>query len=136
MVMGMSYEQFWNESPSLVLTYRKAFRIKRELENEMAWIQGLYIYDAVAVCLQNVLRKRGQKRESYIEKPIDIFPLTPTEKKRREREEMIKTQKTLEQMRQNQIARRKKSEAKSPKKEVVNDGRVDGNSGDRGKTQS
>ena len=85
MVMGMSYEQFWNESPSLVLTYRKAFRIKRELENEMAWVQGLYIYDAVAVCLQNVLRKRGQKRESYIEKPIDIFPLTPTEKKRRER---------------------------------------------------
>ena len=134
--MGMSYEQFWDESPYLVLTYRKAFRIRKELENEMAWVQGLYIYDAIAVCLHNVLRKRGQKCDNYIEKPIDIFPLTPTEKKRREREEMIKTQKTLEQMRQNQIARKKKSEAKSPKKEVVNDGRIDGNSGDRGKTQT
>ena len=134
--MGMTLEQFWDGSPSLALTYRKAFKIKRELENEMAWIQGLYIYDAVAVCLQNVLRRRGQKRESYIEKPIDIFPLTPKEKRRKEREEMSKTQKTLEQMRQNQIARKKRSEAKSPKKEVVNDGRHDGNSGDRGKTQS
>lgn len=113
--MGMSYEQFWDESPYLVKTYRKAFRIKRELENEMAWVHGMYIYDAIAVVLQNVLRKRGQKRENYIEKPLDIFPLTPAEQKRREREEILKTQKTLEQMRQNQIARKKKSEAKSPK---------------------
>lgn len=133
--MGMSYEQFWDESPYLVLTYRKAFRIRKELENEMAWVQGLYIYDAIVVCLHNVLRKRGQKCDNYIEKPIDIFPPTPAEKKRREREAILKTQKTLEQMRQNQIARKKRSEAKSPKKEVVNDGRHDGNLGDRGKTQ-
>jgi len=131
--MGMTLEQFWDESPYLVLTYRKAFKIKRELENEMAWIQGLYIYDALAVVLQNVCRKRGQKRENYIEKPIDIFPLTPAEKKRREREEMLKTQKTLEQMRAAQVARKKRSEAKSPKKEVVDDGRSDGNTGNRGK---
>lgn len=110
--MGMTLEQFWDGSPYLVKTYRKAFQIRRELKNEMAWIQGLYVYDAIAVSLQNVLRKRGQKRENYIEKPIDIFPLTSAEKKRREREELIKNQKILEQMRANQQARKKRSEAK------------------------
>jgi len=114
MAMGMSYEQFWDGSPYLVQTYLKAFRYKRELENEMAWLQGAYIFNAVAVCLQNVLRKKGQKRENYIEKPIDIFPLTDAEKKRREREDMLKMQRALEQMRVNQDAR-KRSKAKSPK---------------------
>lgn len=115
--MGMTLEQFWDGSPYLVKTYRKAFRIKRELENEMAWIQGLYFYDALAVCLQNVLRKKGQKRENYIERPIDIFPLTPSEKKRREREKLVNTQKALEQMRANQQARKKRLEAKKSPKE-------------------
>lgn len=114
MAMGMSYEQFWNGSPYLVQTYLKAFRYKRELENEMAWLQGAYIFNAVAVCLQNVLRKKGQKRENYIEKPIDIFPLTKSEKKRREREDMLKMQRALEQMMVAQDAR-KRSKAKSPK---------------------
>ena len=134
--MGMSYEQFWDESPYLVLTYRKAFKIKRELDNEMAWLTGLYFYDALAVALQNVLRKRGQKRENYLEKPLDIFPLTPREQKRREREQMLKTQKAMEQMVAAQNARKKRSEAKSPKKEVVDDVRRDGNAGNRSKAQS
>lgn len=114
MAIGMSYEQFWNGSPYLVQTYLKAFRYKREMENEMAWLQGAYIFNAVAVCLQNVLRKKGQRRENYIEKPIDIFPPTEAEKKRREREDMLKMQKALEQMRVNQNAR-KRSKEKSPK---------------------
>ena len=134
--MGMSYEQFWDGSPYLVLTYRKAFKIKRELDNEIAWLTGLYFYDALAVALQNVLRKCGQNRENYIEKPLDIFPLTQREKKRREREQMLKTQKAMEQMVAAQNARKKRSEAKSPKKEVVDDVRRDGNAGNRSKAQS
>jgi len=124
--MGMTLEQFWDGSPYLVLTYRKAFKIKRELDNEMAWLTGMYFYEALSVSLYNILRKRGQKCENYREKPLDIFPLTPAEKKRREREEMLKTQKTLEQMMAAQKARKKKSEAKSPKKEVSDDGRRNG----------
>ncbi len=112
--MGMSYEQFWEQSPYLVQTYLKAFRLKRELENEMAWIQGLYIYDAIAVCFQNVLKKKGQKSEKYLEKPIDIFPLTKREKKRREQQEIANTQKVFEQMVAAQKAKKKKSVAKSP----------------------
>ena len=88
MAMGMTYEQYWDAPPHLAVAYRKAHRLRRELDNEMAWLQGLYVYDAFAVCMKNAFSKRGAKKEQYIEKPFDIFPLTESEKKRREREEL------------------------------------------------
>ena len=104
--MGMSYEQFWDEPPFLAVAYRKAYRLKRETENEQAWLHGLYVYDAFAVCLANAFAKRGAKKQTYIERPIDIFPLTQREKKRRENEENAKMQAAMEAMVREQ--RRKK----------------------------
>lgn len=94
--MGMTPTQYWDESPYLVVAYRKAYRLKREAENEQAWLQGLYVFDAFAVCLANVFAKRGAKKQQYIDKPIDIFPLTEREKKRRELEEQKKMQQAME----------------------------------------
>lgn len=94
--MGMTPTQYWDESPYLVVAYRKAYRLKREAENEQAWLQGLYVFDAFAVCLANVFAKRGAKKQQYIEKPLDIFPLTEKEKKRREQEEQKKMQQAME----------------------------------------
>ena len=71
--MGMTYEQYWEQSPYLAVAYRRAYRLKREAENEQAWLQGLYVFDAFAVCLANAFAKRGSKKQNYIEKPIDIF---------------------------------------------------------------
>ena len=106
--MGMTYEQYWEQSPYLVAAYRKAYRLRRDAENEQAWLQGLYTFDAVAVCLANVLAKRGAKKQTYIERPIDIFPLSESEKKRREAEEYAKMQKAMEAMMRKQ-QREKKS---------------------------
>ena len=94
--MGMTPTQYWEESPYLVVAYRKAYRLKRGEENEQAWLQGLYVFDAFAVCLANVFAKRGAKKQQYIDKPIDIFPLTEREKKRRELEEQKKMQQAME----------------------------------------
>lgn len=105
--MGMSYEQYWEQSPYLTVAYRKAYRIKRETENEQAWLQGLYVFDAFAVVLANVFSKRGAKKQKYIERPIDIFPLTEREKKRREAEENAKMQAVMESMVRKQRAKRK-----------------------------
>ena len=66
-----------------------------ELENERAWLQGLYIYDAFAVVLSNAFGKRGSTKQQYLEKPIDIFPLSEKEKKRREQEEREKMMNAL-----------------------------------------
>ena len=105
--MGMSYEQYWEQSPYLTVAYRKAYRIKRETENEQAWLQGLYVFDAFAVVLANVFSKRGAKKQKYIERPIDIFPLTEREKKRREAEENAKMQAVMKSMVRKQRAKRK-----------------------------
>ena len=104
--MGMTYEQYWVESPYLVIAFRKAYRLRREVENENAWLHGLYVYNAVAVCLSNALSKRGSKKQEYIDRPIDIFPLTEKEKKRREMEERQRVMKTLETMQQQQRQRK------------------------------
>ena len=106
--MGMTYEQYWGQSPYLAVAYRKAYRLKREAENEQAWLQGLYVFDAFAVCLANAFAKRGSKKQNYIEKPIDIYPLTEREKKRREAEENAKMQAAMEAMVREQ-RRKKKS---------------------------
>ena len=96
--MGMTYSQFWDEPPYLAVAFRRAYRLKRELDNENAWLQGIYFYDAVAVALQNAFTKRGAKKEKYLERPIDIFPLTEAEKARREDEERKKMQAAMEAM--------------------------------------
>lgn len=105
--MGMSYEDYWEGPPSLAVTYRKAYKLKREMENEQAWLQGLYVYDAFAVCLANAFRKRGAKVQNYLEKPIDIFPLTEKEKREREQEEFEKMQRAMEAMARKQRSRKK-----------------------------
>lgn len=106
--MGMTYEQYWDMSPYLVIAYRKAYKLKREIANEQAWLQGLYVYDAFAVCMANAFAKRGAKKENYLEKPVDIFPLTDSEKERREQEERDKMQKAMEAIASKQ--RRKKKQ--------------------------
>ena len=104
----MSYEQYWEQSPYLVVAYRKAYRLRRETENEQAWLQGLYVFDAFAVVMANVFAKRGSKRQEYLERPIDIYPLTEREKKRRQAEENAKMQAAMEAM-----ARKQRREKKS-----------------------
>ena len=106
--MGMTYEQYWDAPPYLAVAFRKAFKLKRELANEQAWLQGMYVYDAFAVCLANAFSKRGAKKEKYFERPVDIFPLSEDEKKRREREERTKMQKAMESMVKKQRREKKK----------------------------
>ena len=102
MAMGMTIEQFWDEPPILATVFREAHRLRRKMDNETAWIQGLYVYDALAVCLSNAFSKRGAKKQNYTEHPFDLFPLTEVEKKRREQEEYKKMDVVLKKMQQQQ----------------------------------
>lgn len=106
--MGMTYEQYWDGDPQLVVAYRKAFRLRREIENEQAWLQGLYIYDAFSVCMANAFAKKGAKPQKYIEHPIDIYPPSESEKRRRAEEEQRKMEAALKAM----IAQQKREKAK------------------------
>ena len=105
--MGMTYEQFWEGSPQLAVAYRKAYKIKREIANEQAWLQGFYVYDAFMVGLSAVFAKKGAPKQNYMERPIDIFPISDAEKARREQEEFQKMQRALEAMRSAQQRQKK-----------------------------
>lgn len=109
--MGMTYDQYWEGPPRLAVTFRKAYRLRREAENEQAWLQGLYVFDAFAVCLANAFARKGAKKQTYIERPVDIFPPTEQEKKRREAEEYAKMQAAMEAM----IRKQKQQQRKKTK---------------------
>ena len=108
--MGMSYEQFWDGHPHLAVAYRKAHKLKQELANQQAWLQGLYVYDALAVCLKNAFSKQGARKAEYVEQPIDIFPLTEAEKKRREAKEYEKMQEAMKAMQRQQRRKKQKGD--------------------------
>ena len=110
MAMGMSYTEFWDGHPFLTVAYRKAYRLKREIENEQAWLQGLYVYDAISVCMSNLFKKSGGKKSNYFEKPVDIFPLTEKQKAEREKAEYAKMQSAMEAMIRKQQRDKKKGE--------------------------
>lgn len=107
MVMGMTYDQYWEGDPYMAVAYRKAYRLRRESENESLWLQGLYVFDAFSAVLENAFAKRGAARQTYLERPIDLFPLTEQEKKLREAQEREKMQKAMENMISKQRQRKK-----------------------------
>ena len=46
MLIGMSYEQFWEDDPQLYWLYETAYNYKKEIEfkekNYLSWLQGQY----------------------------------------------------------------------------------------------
>ena len=75
----MTYEQFWRGDPWLAKYYREAYVERRKEENRRDWLQGAYIYNAVATAIGNAFRKKGAKTANYVEEPFQIFPLSEAE---------------------------------------------------------
>lgn len=73
----MSIKEFWEEEPDLLWTYRKSYMDEKKLQNELtnyqAWLNGLYMFDAISKVIYNSFcRKNGQEAKTYIEKPYDF----------------------------------------------------------------
>ena len=76
LAIGMSYAEYWEGDPKLTQYYRRAYRIKQEQENNNAWLQGMYVYDAVSTALHNALRGMGKNKppaKDYAKQPYEIF---------------------------------------------------------------
>lgn len=67
----MTYEQFWNMDYELVRYYRKAAKIKQDLDNQQAWLQGAYFYEALAdvAPILHAFAKKGTKPIPYRDSP-------------------------------------------------------------------
>lgn len=74
LAMGMTYDEFYNQDHELVIAYRKAYKMKRNRDNEDMWRQGLYVYQAISrVAPLLVPFSKHPKAEPYLDKPIPMF---------------------------------------------------------------
>lgn len=91
----MPIKEFWEDEPDLIWAYRKSymdkFKLQREVENFNAWLQGLYIYDAVNKSIYNNFNNKN-KVKSYMNQPIDFSKTAEDleKEKQREMEDKIK----------------------------------------------
>ena len=95
MSYGMSYEQFWFGDPWMAKAYEQAYLLKRRVDNEIAWIHGAYVHNAVSAALASAF---GKRKVNYIEKPVDFFPKTDAElaeEKRQKKLQLIRFLSTL-----------------------------------------
>lgn len=116
LAMGMSYEEFWRGSPSLVRAYRKAFEIKRANRNWEMWQQGLYIFTALHCNPIPVgFPKEDSKNSGYPDRPL---PLSEKEAKEQEQQrELDNTKRFIAQ-----LEAESKRNLEKAKKEAVKDG--------------
>lgn len=80
MTMGVTYEEFWYGDYTKFKYVARQYEAQRKLQNEDAWLQGAYVYDAVATALSNAFRKKGAKAQNYLERPLQVYPKTEEEK--------------------------------------------------------
>jgi len=71
--IGMTHKQFWYDDPWLVKAYREADKLKQKRFNDEAWLQGMYVYDAVSIVHYNFNKKKGAKAINYPKQPYDFF---------------------------------------------------------------
>lgn len=85
LAIGMSFAEYWEGDPKLAQYYRKAYRIKQEEINNNAWLQGMYVYDAVSTALHNALRGMGKTKppiKDYAKQPYELFNKAKSELER------------------------------------------------------
>lgn len=97
--IGMTYDQYWNEDSTLVIYYREAEELRLEKQNQLAWLQGMYIYDAIGRISPalNPAVKKGVKPQPYIENPYPITDRSKEEvQKQKEKNEAMKAKNFME----------------------------------------
>lgn len=98
--IGMTYDQFWKDDPTIAKAYLEAFKLKEKREAEKIkwanWGQGLYVYEALCN-VAPILRafSKATKPLPYPEKPYGTQKSEEEDKKIKELEkerDMYRTQ--------------------------------------------
>ena len=95
LAIGMTPEQYWEGDCELVRYYRKAAQIRQDLKNQDAWLQGMYVYQAIGN-LAPILRafaKKGVKAIPYPDQPFALIPNRRTNGRRRSGRNRMKRRK-------------------------------------------
>jgi len=128
LAMGMSYSDYWENDCTMVIAYRKAFQIRQEQENQFAWLQGMYIYEAfcdVAPVL-HAFAKSGTKVRPYSSKPYQFSSQQSNAVKQKRKEksvspEFAKMHAFVEEFNRGFIKRQAEKKAKQAREGVTKD---------------
>lgn len=90
MLYGMTAKEYWHGNPWLAKSFREAHELKVKEQNEVLWLQGLYIYDAFSVVLSNAFAEKGSTPKRYAQEPYNIFPMTEEERQAEEDKQLRK----------------------------------------------
>ena len=80
----MTYDEFWHGDMELVRHYRKADEIRKERENQRAWLQGAYIYEAL--CNVSPILRAFSNATKPVPYPDRPYALTQKEQEYRAKE--------------------------------------------------
>lgn len=84
---GMSYDEYWNGDNEAPKMYRLAYQEKMRHENQMAWVQGMYVYEAI-MDVAPILRafSKARRPHPFRDAPYEIFA---EDKEKREQDEAM-----------------------------------------------
>ncbi len=71
--IGMTYDEYWYGSADRVIYYRKAYKMKQKRNNDLAWLNGRYVYDALKAIVPALRGLSKEPVEPYLEEP---YPYT------------------------------------------------------------
>ncbi len=95
----MSYEQFWDGAVEMAPAYRKAHALALDEANYLAWIQGAYVYNAVASLAPALKAFAKGRSQPYMKYPFGYEEKRQAEmekkEKKRKQEETKNNAKTL-----------------------------------------
>lgn len=90
---GMTYEQFWDGDVSAHKAFREAHKLKLTEQNQLLWLQGAYIYEALLDVTPYLKAFSKAKPQPYAKEPYDLFKAqreAREEREARQRYERIK----------------------------------------------
>lgn len=72
MSIGMSYEEYWHGDNDAPQYYYKAYKLKKRMENERLWLQGLYNYNALVSASPCFNSFKPRDPIKYMDNPMAI----------------------------------------------------------------
>lgn len=76
MAMGMGYDEYWDGDNEAPAAYLERDRLLQERRNELAWLQGMYIAEAIGAAMS--------KKHKY---PKEPYPISKKDMEKREEKE-------------------------------------------------
>ena len=94
--IGMSYQQYWEDDPTIAKYYLKAYKIEEERIEWILWKLGVYGYEALCDVspVLHAFAKKGTKPLPFADKPLFIQKsvIETAEEKKEKEEKVIKNE--------------------------------------------